>query len=167
MTIKYFKKLKKIIIHVNYLKIFTNTLYLFFFTLKYKFLHLNYWLCIINLINSIYMLHNKQINISFNLIMLNIDFRLIYRESSFLFSFLFKIQNKSYQNKTINSQKKKFSILRSPFIYSNSKETFSFQKCCIWFKLFNFLNVLLCSYILQIQQYYNKYNVSLFIKELK
>jgi len=193
---------------------------------------------IIHFINKLSNSYVHRIDIRINFMMINKDFRLLWRESSLFLSFLLKIniikssnnsiyhkllssslyndikhirklkyldliqkwniplqvvlsynnfisnQNKkkdhsqpnyfkktlttiaNFQIKTLQSDKK-ISIIRSPFVYSKSKESFGLYNYALLISLKNLPNIFTLLYPLKIQCYYNKYNLPLSIKSLK
>lgn len=197
-----------------------------------------------NLLNMIHFINKSsnsyvhRIDLRINFMMINKDFRLLWRESSLFLSFLLKINmiessNNSIYHKLLNNslyndikhirklkyldliQKwntplqaistynnfisnqnkkknhsqpnyfkktliaiahfhvkalqsdKKISIIRSPFVYSKSKESFGLYNYALLISLKNLPNIFTSLYPLKIQCYYNKYNLPLSIKSLK
>jgi len=223
-----YRKLSKKEIHIN--------------SMKYNQITINYKKS--NLLSIVYYIaeslnnyiHRIDTKISF--MMMNKDFRLLWRESSLLLSFLLKIkitqpsknciydkflnsvsynnikrirklkylnliqkwniplrtrptynsllnnQNKikkhsqpnyfkrmwiniaHFQIKTLQSDKK-FSIIRSPFVYSKSKESFGLYNHALLISLTDFPNIFTPLYLIKIQCYYNKYTLPLVIRCLK
>lgn len=231
-----YKKLNKKKIHINFLKHNKTN-----FSLK----RCNLLIMIYDII-QLFNIYIHKTYVKINYMMINKDFRLLWRESSLLLSFLLKIKTiqpyKNYiYNKLINKQfllhsnlkcikklkylnliqklnmplqtlliynlisnyknflknkykKRKhsqsnyfkemlmninhfeikasrsnnnFSIIRSPFVYSKSKESFGSCNYKLLITLQNFPNVFASLYFSKIQYYYNKHNLPLLRKCLK
>lgn len=210
--------------------------------LKYNQITINYkeynLLPIIYYINKSLNNYVHKMDVRINFMMMNKDFRLLWRESSLLLSFLLKIRitqpSKNYiyskflnsliyhsikrikrlkclnliqkwniplrtiptYNNLLNNQNKitphsqpnyfkrmwinithfqikilqsdkKISIIRSPFVYSKSKESFSLYNYALLISLTNFPNMFTSLYLIKMQCYYNKYTLPLLIKCLK
>ena len=69
------------------------------------------------------------------------------------------------QIKQLNSNQN-FSIIRSPFIYSKSKESLGSTSHNLIITLSDFFNIFYTSYFIQIQSYYNKHNLTCLTKNL-
>ena len=221
-------KLSKKEIHINYLK---NNIS----NINFKEYNL---FTIIYIINKLFNNYIHKISIKINYLMINKDFRLLWRESSLFLSFLLKIRtvqpSKNYiysklpilkklkylnliQNLNISLQtlliynlianhnnflenqykknkkkehsqpnyfrkmlirinyfqiktiwsNKNFSIIRSPFVYSKSKESFGSYEYALLISLKNFPNIFTSLYFSRIRSYYNKYSLPLYVKYLK
>lgn len=110
-----------------------------------KYLYIYYTKVVIS--KDLFISYNYFLNILYNKKILNVDFFQINKVK----------QLTSNQN---------FSIIRSPFVYSKSKESFGLNNYNLIIRLNNFSNIVVMSYFLQIQSYYNKYDLPFFIKYL-
>ena len=77
-----------------------------------------------------------------------------------------KVTKKDLRQKLIITDKK-FNVLRSPFVYSKSKEHFGYTKYLLKINLPCFFDMISYLFFMNMQNHYTKYSLSFFKRKLK
>lgn len=107
----------------------------------------------------------KKINFCLHFHLVNRDFRLLFRELELFFMFSKKIQIDILNNK-LNISLKTFNILRSPFIYSKSKEHLGYYKYNSKIVFKSLLNIIYFHYFMLLYDFFISYSKLVLIKIL-